>query len=718
MQTRFTHTNSIKRERGFVLVLAVFIVIMFISVGAIAVDLANLYRAKIRLDRATKAGVLAGLGMRSVEGWQSIYGGNEPQYSSESPIGIPTGNGFDRLLSQVINTVDQNMKLASMTATTSAGAEGQVKYKNFTSADLIDPANEYTSSNTALKGVTYNAQTDTIRLSVEYAAPTYFLGRIPFINTFCNAAGGKACWISSNVQASLAPATIGLILDTSGSMACPSNSSDCSCINDPALSYTCPNPVMNKLKDGVDQFRKFFNPFKDRIAVIPYNTAADPNSLGIVNSAGTITSFGSTATQWSRFKNYIWGSSGPGHYDGGLVPMGNTNPADGLITAREVVRSSGYDGEVFYVFFTDGAPNGGRFRWGNTSPLQGSRTNDWYLFSYSLGGAPTMVGPNTNRKEIPIASGLIHSDVNKRGTDPTRNVDGGNFLFNYEVGQIDNASGQFHLFPTGTQDNKICGNLASSQYISSTYLIPYLDPPTNSIPNANYGKDPRQDISKFRDVFDYTASSAKGCLTTNFAFWTPGNIPVNPPNNVADWPGADMPLTEVDPLVPSPTGGKNSTFTYFEQLFYYSAILAADNIRKDLSVNNKIYAIGLGSPSATYFDSTNNLSDPFQDQSEAFYRKDVFLKRLALDPSSMGDAFSGKYSAASGSNVRSNITIPNTSTSIHSRTGLTEKIGTGKLENGGAQPINCRGAYFGLSDANYLSDVFTQIAKQILLRLK
>ena len=388
------------KSSGYVLVLFALVLGVLLSIAGVAVDIGNLYIIRNRLERAAKAGALAGVGYRSLRGWEyfSTYaaGGATPKSTA-----ITT-----ELFNVISGVVTENMQSAF-------------------SAPIA--ASEFTSNLTVTNANFYDPQTDTFTINATYQAPTFIIGRLgaalgaapcPKAND-----GQYRCTIKIPTQiAQLNRAVVALLLDVSGSMNCPSTGSpNCACRTS---TTPCPSTgrVIDALVAALKEFRGFFNPIRDYITVIPFNLAAFnsfPIVLGTVASGPPI-SFGNTQARYDDFMNNKTSLAG-------LTPKSNTNICDAFIEAiAELKRINNLaDFHPFVIAFTDGAPNAfrGEFtgavvntaapttlgdlrRDNNLTQTSTTLTNDWYQYGLEWSTATTPLttyrgpGPLVNRQLI------------------------------------------------------------------------------------------------------------------------------------------------------------------------------------------------------------------------------------------------------------------------------------------------------------------------------
>ncbi len=318
----------------------------FLTLAAMAVDLSLLYTWRLRVERAAKAAGFSTIQYRSLRGWDYFFdAASEAADKFESDALRAEMRAFLR------NAVANNLR-------TSGGYDDQ----------RLQIAGGQQGG-----AIFYDGVTDTLNFTVSYQAPTYFIGRLlPLIS---NVAPRDFYAVSHTDTASLDPAAVTLLLDVSGSMNCPN--SDCSCRVAGGTQAACdPNQAtINDLVSALTQFKQFFNPFHDYIAVIPFNLAAT-KSFPIV-SAGSLVPFGNTPTRLASFNASTSRA--------GLSPQSNTNICDALIQAiDEFQQINDIQGpnhtRKFTILFTDGAPNA--FRGVFSPPVQGTAgRDDWYEYA-------------------------------------------------------------------------------------------------------------------------------------------------------------------------------------------------------------------------------------------------------------------------------------------------------------------------------------------------
>lgn len=320
----------------------------FLTLAAMAVDLSILYAWRLRVERASKAAAFSALQYRSLRGWDYFF-----DATAAASDKFESDARREEMRTFLRNAVANNLR--------SSG--------NFDDSRLQLPGNSF-----------YDGTSDALSLTVTYQAPTYFIGRLlPLLG---NSNPQEFYTVSHTNAASLDPASVALLLDVSGSMNCPN--SNCSCRVNSGTSTACDpaQATINDLVAALTQFKQFFNPFHDYIAVIPFNLAAT-KSFSIV-SAGNMVPFGNSAARLASFNTSTSRA--------GLSPQSNTNICDALIQAADefeqvdtIEDAQSRRTRKFTVLFTDGAPNA--FHGVFSPPVERSNsatagvTNDWYEYS-------------------------------------------------------------------------------------------------------------------------------------------------------------------------------------------------------------------------------------------------------------------------------------------------------------------------------------------------
>jgi Putative Flp pilus-assembly TadE/G-like len=629
------------KSSGYVLVLFALVLGVLVSIAGVAVDIGNLYIIRNRLERAAKAGALAGVGYRSLRGWD---------YFSTYAAGVPTPQPTPvaELFGVMSGVVKENMQAAFSAPPTGASAnEFAINTPTLTTDNL-----------TVTNANFYDPQTDTFSINATYKAPTFIIGRLGAAlgAAPCPLSNGKyRCPITVTEKAQLERAVVALLLDTSGSMNCPANNAPgCACRSN-TIGNGCATTgrVIDALVAALDGFRRFFNPKRDYITVIPFNLAAF-NAFPIVTNIDPITNkgppvrFGDTQARYTDFINKTSLA--------GLTPKSNTNICDAFIEAiAELKRITNLaDFHPFVIAFTDGAPNAfrGEFKDGAgvgdltraNNPASTDLKNDWYQYGVEWSTAATP--PITSRAPGP----LVNRAPTTTGT-PTP-------LFNHLIGVP--IAGTPAIWPTGS---KVCGEAYPLESDHPAVLNSNVTPPAPSI---------------------------RGCLS-NLNFNIPGT-------------GSTAGVKDV----PIDLNGSAATKFNYAKLPYYCAIEAADYIRSNLAAPATVYTIGVGNPGSA------NCQDPFENVDNPLIRKDNFLARVALDPETLTES-AGNFTVTT--NSKFDFRTIRTNSTCNPSTAPAQGVGYNSINATKKTTPDVQGEYFATQDANELRTLFSIIAKQILLRL-
>jgi hypothetical protein len=656
-------------HQGYVMVFMAITLGLFLSFAAAAIDMGNIYLWKLRLDKAARAGVLSGLGYRSLKGWQTIYGG-EPQFNGSEPLrkNAALSSEMQKLLTGTNQVVIDNLQASFPPGTTSRNME-----------DLKPTTPDYATVLQSLPNDAYNPVTDELEVSYQYDVPTFLVGRASKMlgfNTVCGESQGTKCRVTTTQRAQLDYANIILLLDLSGSMNCNVGDSNCACRN----TGTCGAPGTTRVLDilrpaavmngssALEHFYKMFNPFRDRISVIPFNMAATV-SFGFLNQqTNGPQSFGANQEIFGNgFKRVI----------SSLTATSNTNPCDAfaqaigqtntLFTALQGANPTlqQQDMRPFVVLFSDGAPNAMRGVFqnltdaANTAINTNNLPNDWYHFALEWA-----ISRNTSTETYTGPAPLVNA--------------AGSSLFNFTpTHQV--------LRPAAAQGaaNLPCGDVwfnKSATDTSQPFFQAALDSSITVPPGRNPGcLTPARGSSNMQNFFIPNTQYQAGVLGVPPNFESP-----NAPGEIA--------LT-------------------FDHLPYYCTIEAADYLRQIFGAT--VFSIGLGNPDI----NVQSCPDPFQNAADSFVRKDNFLARVAFDPDTVGPTgFLRRYDFSTQGTVAINQQNCPDHPHINSNMpiGYTSALGvTGPASLG----QRTQGRFYGTNVPGQLPLLFSQVAKQILLRL-
>jgi hypothetical protein len=344
---------SLDAERGAYLpLLAGILVALFLILGLL-VDSANLYLKQEQLQKSADLAVEAGLGYRILQGWAFFHGfeSTEDPYSKKNDDALKVRTAVVPARRQALVDIVRN----TLEANFGAPVPGTV--------------------------IAYNDETDTVNVNFTYRVPLLILPLVPGYNDrFSN--------VPISASGQLSPANIVLMLDHSGSMRCPrliAGPDPCPCRTtdnncntaftngvrneaavgtDPTAAQVLPESRLFSLKRAARRFTSFFNPYRDRIALVPFSTlAARTFSLTVSRDPNAPNFGGVNLTDLNTFYFAL---------DSNFA-QGNTNISDALRRAylevsalqnpKLIDNSDSLHNQPFFgLLFTDGAPSAGVFR--------------------------------------------------------------------------------------------------------------------------------------------------------------------------------------------------------------------------------------------------------------------------------------------------------------------------------------------------------------------
>lgn len=344
-----------REESGIVLILLAISITTIIGFIGLAIDIGNLYRTGLHVQKAADAGSLAAILFRI-------------NNSTESAANIEL---------RAERIAFANLQVSGVAAPTEA-------------LNIIDGA-------TSTEWV---PATQKMFLTVKDVTKMFLL------SSFVKGVS-QTFTTQRTAESELGRANVSLIIDISGSMDCPGVST---VLTDPLgplcqcrLNSSCPAPnagntsaaKIDKLQDaiaGTNGFLSQFSTTRDRINIVAFNNAASlvrsvrttPSNTGTDTDNNDAVIDGFTLATLQASVN-------------ALDPKSGTNIADGLITAFDDFRSvSATDTgskkeEVFYVLFSDGAPTATSvlLEPGGTDSLDGKYYQIFGVDFVNAGGAAT-----------------------------------------------------------------------------------------------------------------------------------------------------------------------------------------------------------------------------------------------------------------------------------------------------------------------------------------
>ncbi len=673
---------------------------LFLTFAAFALDLGNMYLWRLRIDKAARAGALAGLGYRGLQGWTNVR-----------PGGAENGN----LITTTQQAVQDNLNTYGLT---------------------LDPNNIT---------VTYNPANDAIAVTVTHSPSTLLVGKLNGIFGwgFNSTAPVGTFLVSRQHQANLNRANVVLMIDVSGSMLCP-ETGDCSCR---ATSSCSGSTKLARLIEGVQRFAQQFNPNRDRIAVIPFNLAAQRlYSFGDGSTFGAATNgTGNAALAGQQAEDFLTNRTLLTSVLTSLAGS-NTNHCDALaegIFELETLSTTLFGANTgaaaedrrqlqpFVVFFTDGAPNAMRgvfsasdinltsgcdtYNAGARTPGQACGSNDFYHYALEW---VTTVPPTTFQYRGP-------------GPFVARQVDGNGVprLFSFPI-----ASASVAPSNSTTCGTEVNDPLRFEQTITTN---------TSTGPGGRGGANGCLSAGTFSFSIPYTNPDTSGGFTSPAYGATVTGVPISTANTTwrdPNWPSSFF-------LGTPPDYGLQK----YDELPYYCAIEAADYIRT--RYGGTIFTVGLGNPSThlTGGGQGATCNDPLQDADDHTSRKDFFLARLAFARSMFTNQLNpttvGSHYQTAGPQLTKTVTgcsdhrllaadangtsAPAPAIGFASADGLADggttyqdlrplrpivMDGLTSSATSGARRIDTQGEYFPTNNPAEIPRIFDLIAKTILLR--
>lgn len=336
-------------QSGYVLIVLCLLLVVLFAFIAFAIDLAEVSHTKWALQRAGDAGVLSSLSYRAKVGWTAT--------------------------SETINKTQTNLPLKILTNSVAANLKDRESWHLTNCEDLNKPprdTNQVCASNAPdTNDLQYNLINDQASIRLTRRVPLFFGKVIPGIPS--DIVVGMNAGQSST--ATLAPVAVIVLADVSGSMN---------------------GQKIIDLRNSLKAFVRFFNPARDRIAIVKYSTRAElvwPLTWTIQNTA---------VSPKPNFPCGTWVLADQDRYctiDGvidSLVSSGsaNTNMGDAFYEGTfelnralpQLAALSTPINNVTYVLFSDGAPTAGTFAFKGPvdSNAKFSASSSFNMLSYKL----------------------------------------------------------------------------------------------------------------------------------------------------------------------------------------------------------------------------------------------------------------------------------------------------------------------------------------------
>jgi Flp pilus assembly protein TadG len=565
---------SADADRGVIIVLMALIVAVLLMVAGLAFDAGNLYRARLALQNAVDATALAAVTHITLKG----------QLQVEAQAG---GAGLGA------NLTDLNTKSGMMKDWVNANLNPELLVKaNMAAAGYPDDA-----FHPIVAGGTYHGrrlldensaistpplyQTDPAVFDYEVTAerPVHFLllHAIPSITTGETKAGaGTNRFLNIHAQGKSRrrALNVSLILDVSESMSCPTAGS-CNCLYGAAPRPPCPGPGGRRfdgLADALEGFLQMINIDRDRVHIVPFNIEAVATTALELKSNHGMAGQVTTAATLTAIRNT---------FETQFQPNNATNMCTALMDAWARMR------DLSQLDSADPITQ--------LAPALDSESVNYIFFT---DGAPTA----------------------------------GRFLFTADAVKPANLSSNPLTFLTSPPT--VLGN-----YDFESYAIEWADYSTTPF---TFRAGPSR-LVKYND------------LSSGMPRATP--ISINPASNPAQVSGvlcndglSEAPavtatnistvanqvfspcLNSLEAHMPGDTSAKygsnydTSQWQNWREQYYNCAIELTDFLRHN---NSRLFVVGLGDPASPLPAPT----DPYSDINDNFHRKDIFLSRLALDPS-------------------------------------------------------------------------------------
>ncbi len=732
--------EKLKNEEGIYLVMMSIGFVVILAMAAFILDGAKLYRARLHLQRSADAAVIAGMRYRIAIGKCTSNCGPTGDYSKA----ISDYAGHVALLN-----FDQQSK--------GFGLERELNYQDSLSGKgdtMFGQPTDLTLSGESNKPVfLYDGQPgtfdtiDSLSVRLESRVPTFLIHSVPLsIVELANFDDFNQVNVESRSR--LEPVRISLLLDLSNSMRCGAGETDCPCLTDSTVP--CPPYPSTKQKLLIDAVRNFVTGLRlgrDRVSIVPYNRVAQV----AVSMSQDYTAPRNDAAYELAVNTAITS------LDTGAVAIAETNQSDAL--ARAFADMEAFYNQVHppdmpslaggmlrnpahFILFSDGAPTAARFLLPQNANAPSNITTfgdkDYNLYStswssFNSGGtvAETTTAPSALMKSFRIFSGTSfpNAEVNF-ANNSTFPVD---YFFTNGHPAITSGINPEEVYPNncmqynpgwnirGTPEwiDRYTNFLTGAEYQQNPYNYPTPLTP-RELNNELIDMDPAPPgvtaqvgdlflegfIYEPGDSFFQSLTKPQAHLPSNmykgfrecamissagddvFQFHYPGQ-----PTNLIG--GIRYKHSTIDLVTADPDSLTN---IWHEQL-YNSAIVWTDFVR---SRGNILHTIGLGSPADLPTQAEINADpgavNPYQDVNNYHQRKDFFLSRLALAPStlspddpnvSLGQGFSDE--------VLANL-----------------DIGLDQLD---AFALRSQGSYSPTSNAAQLNSIFNLIKTRIQLKL-
>lgn len=368
-------TNSKISEKGAVMIMLPFILVMLLSLVALGVDTGNLHRTKVEAQTAADIAVLSTLGARASEDnlpiLNQIY--NDASDFDQTTAAEESGGYWFRRFDAKMRAqrIISGFEETGITPIDDL-KQGRVRYVDSTTVINNGPQTEKFQSG-AWRRLSVDDDTRVMSVLVRPEIRVFTL-----INHLIHPGYEDFSTIDAVAEAQIAPANIVFIADMSRSSQCP-EIGPCEC-NNPARTQSCRAEAdalgvqlkYERIQDAFIKFTQTFDPGRDRIALVMFNNTAWVQMPFETTGAGQ-PRFGFNRNAPAQAFNNVTHSSDPRLLDPAvadtlIVPDKNTNLSDALLTAISHVAEVGLiaaNQPVSYVLLSDGAATAMRFNRNN-----------------------------------------------------------------------------------------------------------------------------------------------------------------------------------------------------------------------------------------------------------------------------------------------------------------------------------------------------------------
>ncbi len=663
-----------RNQRGiFVLMTALSVFVLLALIG-IAIDAGNMFRAKIALQNAADAASLASVNYITLKGkikFLDEIGALGAKYNVADDL----SNEEDAVTAYFTDThIAENLLRVNMSL---SGFPHQAGTMEVTAAPAYILGED---DGTAAYSIALNTS-----LPVKYMLMHALFP------------GANQSTVTARAASQRRTLNVTLVVDVSGSMACPSITADptkssCGCLVPPQPPGGCPSTGrrFDDLADAIGTFIKMLDIDRDNINLVPYNISSYPKTAAQLKDGAGLGA--NTRIRETDIDNLIQ------FFKNSYPPYGETNHCDALLEAyimNWLLHSGKIPGReketVNYLFFTDGAPTAGRLLFASAAASGLSPNSLVYQF-------PDPANPAQTLTYTPGSYDYMH----------------------YSIAWL-NSNNQFAPGPSVLVPSRLlCGGTPDCMTPSGETNPP--DATKDTVTRVPLAPPAPPAVSGYcvADGFGATASAPP----VNATFNPPTVPPVYPPEllttDVGDVPNgaatkvfspclnslqSQRPAKGTDTPPAFGAAYKDGTslpFSNWREQYFNCAIELADFIRTQRGV---LYVVGLGYPpyevSPSIVTNANAIKvDPYQNINDDFYRKDIFLSRLALDPvqkSVVDSAYSSRFGVAQAPEFQ-----------YDSYTTLAA------ASPGAAKS---KGIYLPAYDAADIRLVFIEIARKLLLKL-